>query len=98
MLFTVFAAASLLGNVPAAAESAEDTTGTCDCHSTCTGNSLMFNCGIASSDRWRNPCQDESFAALPFCDETLSIENRVIDLLKRIPDSEKLGSAGDYYF
>lgn len=73
---------------------AEDTAADCDCHTTCTGSTLMFDCGTDEADRWENPCADAVFEALPFCDESLSIDDRVSDLIARIPDQEKLGSAG----
>lgn len=69
----------------------------CDCHSTCTGNTLMFDCGAEEADRWTNPCLQEAFSSMPFCDESLSTERRVADLIKRIPDHEKLGSAGEIH-
>ena len=73
---------------------APDSTRACDCHSTCTGSTLMFDCGKDEVDRWLNPCIDASFSEMPFCDESLPVADRVSDLIKRIPDDEKLGSAG----
>ena len=37
---------------------------------------------------------DANFSSLAFCNQSLSTEERVQDLLSRIPDEEKLGSAG----
>lgn len=54
----------------------------------------MYYCGTDKEDRWTNPCTLTEFSSLPFCDETLSLDDRVADLLDRIPDDEKLGSAG----
>jgi beta-D-xylosidase 4 len=66
----------------------------CDCHKDCTGADLVWACGTEERDVWANPCFAEQYASLPFCDQSLSIDDRVADLLSRVPIEEKLGSAG----
>lgn len=66
----------------------------CDCHSTCKGAELVYYCGTDVEDVWVNPCLSAEFSELPFCDSSLDTGSRVADILSRIPDDEKLGSAG----
>jgi hypothetical protein len=37
---------------------------------------------------------EDSNSGLPFCDESLTIAERVKDLISRVPDDEKLGGTG----
>ena len=58
-------------------------------------NFVNLLCIVADEeDVWENPCKSTEFSRLPFCDSTLDIESRVADIMSRIPDDEKLGSAG----
>lgn len=70
----------------------------CDCHSTCKGPELVYYCGTDEEDVWVNPCFSDAYSSLSFCDESLDIKSRVADLILRIPDDEKLGSAGNSDF
>lgn len=69
----------------------------CDCHSTCKGPELVYYCGTGEEDRWTNPCEEATYSGLDFCDESLSIDERVKDLLSRVPDEEKIGSDGKIF-
>jgi len=51
-------------------------------------------CGTDAEDRWLNPCLNDTFSSFDFCNESLTVSERVDDMLKRIPDDEKLGVAG----
>mmetsp|Transcript_9629 Transcript_9629/g.23703 ORF Transcript_9629/g.23703 Transcript_9629/m.23703 type:complete len:759 (+) Transcript_9629:24-2300(+) len=42
-------------------------------------------------DGWSNPCENDQFSGLPFCNTKLSVNDRVNDLIGRIPQDEKLG-------
>lgn len=97
-LLMLSAACSESGEQDAFAQSKQGLTGrVCDCHSTCRGAELVYYCGAEEDDVWSNPCLNEEFSNLPFCDTSLDIKSRVSDILSRIPDDEKLGSAGNRF-
>lgn len=66
----------------------------CDCHTDCKGSELVYYCGTDEADRWINPCLDEKYVSLDFCNEKLDITARVEDLLAHVPKEEKLGMGG----
>ena len=76
--------------------SAEEIIPICDCHKNCVGPQLVYLCGTEKRDIWQNPCTVDGNADLPFCDEKLTYDDRVKDLLSRIPIEEKLGVGGEH--
>ena len=71
----------------------DDYTVSCDCHSTCVSWDLVGNCGRESRDVWVNPCLNDTFKAMTFCDESLSPYERAQAIVASIPDEEKFNAA-----
>ena len=57
---------------------------------------LVYYCGTDEEDRWSNPCQEQQYESLPFCDESLQEPIRVQDIINRLSDDEKLGTNGTF--
>ena len=57
---------------------------------------LMFSSAFADQPELINPCLNKSsvFASYPFCDSTLSLDERVADAVSRMSMAEKINALG----